>query len=133
MNAPAPTQSTPLQQQPRGPQKLKYTHQAMVDLILADPTVTFVELGEVFGYSAAWVSRVVASDAFQARLAERKQELVDPAIAQSLNERVQAVTIQSLHIVGQKLEAEQSAAYAMEALGVVALLHKTAGAGKHAR
>ena len=100
-------------------QKVSYTHEAMIDLILQEPTVTQVELAEVFGYSIGWVQTVLSSDSFRARLAERKAALVDPAIANSLNERLQTVAIKSLDLVSEKLSVEQSAAYAMDALGLV--------------
>ena len=105
-------------QKPAGLAKLTYTHEAMVDLILQEPTVTHKELGEVFGFSPGWVARVVASDSFQARIGERKKQLVDPQIAQSINERLGGIAIQSLEIVSNVLESEQSATYAMEALGL---------------
>ena len=114
----------------RGVVKLAYTHEAMVDLILQDPTVTRQELAEVFGLTSAWVARVIASDSFQARLAERKTQLVDPQIAQSLNERLGGVAIQALGVVSEKLEAEQSASYAIDALGLAA---KALGNGKHGK
>ena len=98
--------------------KVGYTHDAMIDLILQDPTVQTKELAELFSYSPAWVSRILASDSFQARLAERKGNLIDPIIAQGLNERVVGVTIQALNVISEKLEAEESASYAIEALGL---------------
>ena len=113
--------------------QLKYTHMAMIDLILQDPTVTTAELAEVFGYSTGWVTRVIASDSFQAMLASRRDQLVDPMIAQSLNERLGAIAMQSLEVVQQKLAAEESAAYAMQALGLAVQIATSAGAGKHVR
>lgn len=92
----------------------------MVDVILSDPTVTPQELAEIFGYSRAWISRILASDAFAARLAARKAAVVDPIIVQSLNKKMESIVIQSAHLVQDKLDAEQSASYAMEALGVAA-------------
>lgn len=106
---------------PPGPAKLSYTHEAMVDLILQEPTVTAAELGEVFGLTAGWVSRVISSDAFQSRLAERKAKLVDPVIAHTLRERVSGIAVQSLSIIQEKLTSEESASYALEALGVAAI------------
>ena len=98
--------------------KVSYSHDAMIDLIIQEPTVTMVELAKLFHYSEGWVARVIASDAFKARLAERKEQLVDPHVAQSLNERLQGVAIHAIDLVGQKLESEKSASYAMDALGV---------------
>ena len=96
--------------------RMAYHHDAMVDLILQDPTVTSRELGEVFGLTPAWVSRVLASDSFQARLAQRKGALLDPIIARSLNDRLRTVAIRSMDIIEEKLAAEPSASYAMDAL-----------------
>ena len=99
--------------------KLTYTHDAMVDLIIQEPTVTHAELAELFGYSAGWIQRVVSSDSFQARLAERKAQIVDPYIAQSLNARLRGVTIKAVELISEKLSSEDAGAqYALEALGI---------------
>ena len=101
--------------------KLTYTHDAMVDLIIQDPTVTHSELAEVFSFSVGWIQRVVGSDSFQARLAQRKGDLVDPIIAHSLNSRLQGVAVQSLGLVQEKLaHPDVSAAYALDALSLAA-------------
>lgn len=104
--------------------KLSYTHDAMIDLIIAEPTVKPGELAQLFGYTPGWVSRILASDSFQARLAERKSALTDPLVAQSLNERLRGVAIQAVTIVSEKLAAEESASYALDALGL-ALIGQT--------
>jgi hypothetical protein len=96
--------------------KVGYSHDAMIDLILQDPTVTSSELSQVFGYSPAWCSRILASDSFQARLAQRKSALIDPIIARSLNDRMRAVAIRSMDVIEEKLAAEPSAQYALDAL-----------------
>lgn len=99
--------------------KLTYTHEAMIDLILQEPTVTYKELAEIFGFSEGWIARVVGSDAFTARLAERKAALIDPVIARSLNERLRGVTVKAIDLISEKLSSEEAgAAYALEALGV---------------
>ena len=98
--------------------RLNYTHDAMIDLIIQEPTVSSRELAELFGYTQGWVARVIGSDSFQARLAERKGQLVDPAIAQSLKERLQGVAIHAVDLIGQKLDSEASASYAIDALGL---------------
>lgn len=101
--------------------RLTYTHEAMADLIIQDPTVTQTELAEVFGFTPGWVQRVLSSDAFQARLAQRKKELVDPVIAQTVNARLEGVAVQSLEIVQEKLaHPDISAAYALDALSLAA-------------
>lgn len=96
--------------------KIGYSHDAMIDMILQDPTVSSSELAALFGYTAAWVSRILASDSFQSRLAQRKGALIDPIIARSLNDRLRAVAMRSMDVIEEKLAAEPSAAYAMDAL-----------------
>ncbi|MDE2097557.1 MAG: hypothetical protein KGL39_09950 [Patescibacteria group bacterium] len=86
-----------------GPAKVRYTHDAMIDLIIQNPGISQGHLAIVFGYTQSWVSIILASDAFQARLAARRDELVDPAIRASVEERFRAVVFQSLQILSEKL------------------------------
>jgi len=103
------------------PMRLSYTHEAMIDLILAEPTVTHAELAEVFGYSPGWIGRVVASDSFKARLAERKEKLIDPQLSATLNDRLRTVAVRSIDVLNERLSKEDaSAKFALEALGVAA-------------
>lgn len=103
----------------RPPLRLTYTHEAMIDLILQEPSVTTRELAEVFSKSQSWIARVVIADSFKARMAERKAHLVDPHISRSVNERLQSVAIQSLEIISEKLDkADVTAAFALESLGL---------------
>lgn len=103
----------------KGITRLTYTHDAMIDLILQEPTVTYSELAEIFGFSQRWISHVVSSDAFKARLAERKAALVDPQISRSLNERLRGVTVKAIDLISEKLSSEDAgAAYALDALGI---------------
>jgi hypothetical protein len=104
---------------PKQLRKLGYSHEAMVDLILQDPTVTVSELAELFGYSVPWIQRVLSSDSFQARLAERKRGLIDPLVAASINERLLSVTLHAITVLEGKLDADASAEVALEALGIV--------------
>lgn len=101
-----------------GLKRLNYTHEAMVDLILTEPTVTPGELAQIFNRSRGWISRILASDSFQARIAERKAQLIDPMVAATLDERLRGVAIQSIDLIQEKLTTEESAAYALEALGL---------------
>lgn len=88
------------------PQKLKYTHDAMIDQIIANPRVKHYELADIFGYSKTWINTVMSTDGFKARLAERKRELVDPVIIATLDERLTAVAAKSLEVVMDKLSKE---------------------------
>ena len=85
-------------------QRVKYSHDAMIDLIIVNPAISQGEIAKAFGYTEPWVSRIFGSDAFQARLAQRKGDLVDPTLVASVEERLRAVASRSLDLVMEKLE-----------------------------
>jgi hypothetical protein len=116
----------------RPPAKMRYTHEAMADLIITNPGISQNTLAATFGFTPGWVSTVINSDAFQALLASRRSELVDPEIVMTIRERFQAVTAQSLRILQDKLArpADQvSDAFALRAAEVGA---KALGIGGNA-
>jgi len=101
--------------------KVSHIHECIINDMIAEPTVTQLELCERFGYSPGWMSRMINSDSFQARLAERRQELLDPGLKQQLNERLKAVVAQSVDSIQRKLNApESSADLALASLGIAA-------------
>ena len=88
--------------------RVKYSHDAMIEMMLMEPGVSNGKLAAYFGYTEGWVSRVMNSDAFQARLAERRTEIVDPQILQSFEERIKGLANQSLDVLQAKLDATKS-------------------------
>lgn len=97
---------------------IRYTHDAMIDLVIAEPSISQGRLAQHFGYTEPWVSQVVNSDVFQARLAERKSELIDPAIVAAIEERLKGVTTLALNVVEQSLVSRRDPEYALEVLKV---------------
>jgi hypothetical protein len=87
----------------RGIQKVKYTHDAMVDILIAEPTISQNDLADRFGYTAGWISQIIASDSFQARLAERKDEIVDPTIRATVKDNFEALVVRSQALLLEKL------------------------------
>lgn len=85
------------------PPKIRYTHEGMVDLILENPWISQNQLAAHFGYSPGWISTILTSDAFQAQLSARREELIDPELRVSLEERFRALTAQSLKVLQEKL------------------------------
>lgn len=96
--------------------RVSYTHDAMIDLIITNPAISQNAIAKHFGYSPAWVSRVFNSDAFQARLAVRKSDIIDPTIVLSMDEKLRALADQSLDILATKMALTQSAEMAFKAL-----------------
>lgn len=101
-------------------ENVRYTHDAMIDLILAEPTIKQHELAKKFGYSEGWISRVLGSDAFQAALAKRRDDLMNPVIAASMEERFRGLAIQSIEVISEKLEKSKNVDVALKTLDVSA-------------
>ena len=84
--------------------KVSYSHDAMIDEIVANPQISQNELAQKFGYTAGWVSQVVNSDAFRERLAQRREDVVDPVLRMSLEERIRGAVDKSIQVILDKLE-----------------------------
>lgn len=110
--------------------KCSYTHDALIDLIIANPTWTQNQFAAHFGYTPGWISNILASDAFQVKMAGRREEIVDPEIKASMKERFAALAIQSLKVLQDKLNStDVSATVALRAAELGA---KALGLGGHA-
>lgn len=110
--------------------KLRYSHTAMIDLIVSDPWISQNDLAARFGYSPAWVSNILASDAFQSALAARREEIVDPVLKATMEERAKALLHRSLTVLMEKLDKPVvSDAVALKAAELGA---KMVGIGGHA-
>lgn len=111
-------------------QKVRYTHKAMIDLIIAHPELSQNQIAAQFGYTSSWLSNIMASDAFQEALAARREEVVDPILRATLQERTKALYLQSLAVLQAKLDSptvSDKVALAAAELGAKAM-----GLGGHA-
>ena len=100
-------------------QKVHYTHDAMIDIIIAKPDVTQNTLAEYFGYSVGWISRILCSDAFQARLAQRRGEVVMPGLLSTFEERLKLLATNSIELVLEKLEERDEEGKPVADIGTV--------------
>lgn len=125
VRAPKPSSKPPIHPDSRatGNQtiyKVSHIHECIINEMIADPTKSIAELAEIFGYSKSWMSRLTNSDSFQARLAERRQEVMDPSIRARLKDKLETVTMVALDSIQRKLESpEASADLALSSLGVI--------------
>ena len=76
--------------------KMNPTHDAMVDFLLANPGIPQHKIASHFGYTQAWVSSLMASDAFKNALRARKVELIDPTLVATMEERFRELTERSV-------------------------------------
>lgn len=109
--------------------RINYSHDGMIDLIIADPGISQNEIAAHFHYSAAWVSRVMSSDAFQARMAERTAQLVDPTLRLTVEQRFKALMLRSLEIIMEKLEGPTAQVPAQLAIKALEVSARCAGYG----
>lgn len=98
--------------------KVRYTHEAMIDILLSEPSIKHAELAERFGRTRYWVNVVINSDAFQAALAKRRDDLMDPFLLATVEERLRGLAHQSLEIIAEKLESTRSLDTAMKGLEI---------------
>lgn len=89
----------------RGIGQVSYKHDAIIDFILANPAVTQNAIAREFDYSVGWVSQMIASDAFQVRLAERAGDLVDPILRRDRDNMFKSLIDRSFEILQEKLQA----------------------------
>jgi hypothetical protein len=92
----------------RGPKKVNYTHEALIELLVGHPELDQNHLARHFGYSAAWLSTIICSDAFQARLAQRREEIIDPVLRLTVEERFKALVNRSFEVLQEKLSGPAS-------------------------
>jgi predicted XRE-type DNA-binding protein len=95
--------------------RVRYSHDAMIDEIIREPSISQNQLAEMFGYTVPWVSRVMNSEAFQARLAERKGDIVDPSLILSIDEKLRALASVSLDVVLEKVATTRNPDLALNA------------------
>lgn len=86
---------------------MAYTHEAMVELMIAHPEFTHAQFAAHFGRGVQWFSYVLSSEAFQAVLTPRKHEVADPGLTATMEERMRALSLQALDVLGKKLEAKE--------------------------
>lgn len=112
--------------------RCSYTHDALIDLIIEHPEYTQNQLAAHFGYTPGWISNILASDAFQIKLAARREQIVDPELKATIEERFRALAIQSLKVLQEKLSLPASQVSDNVALRAAELGAKALGIGGHA-
>jgi hypothetical protein len=84
--------------------RVRYTHDALIDMIVTNPWISQNALASYFGYSAAWISTIINSDAFQAKLHERKAALIDPALKEQIDQTFDILIRRSQEILLARLQ-----------------------------
>jgi hypothetical protein len=87
--------------------KTRITHDAIIDVMLAQPRITRRELAGLFGFkSEASISIITSSDAFQARLAKRSGDIIDPILTATVEERIRGLAVKSAEMLAEALDKD---------------------------
>lgn len=100
------------------PVRVRYSHQAMADAIIENPMIQQGQLATIFGYTPGWVSQVINSDGFQAYLETRKEELVDPMLRASIEERLKALMVKGIDVLQERLAVDPNTDVALKAVEI---------------
>jgi len=86
-----------------------YTHEAMVELMVANPNFSHTELAAHFGRPASWMAAVLASEAFQQCLDAKRHLVADPSLTATMEERFRALALRSVVVLQDKLNSSEVA------------------------
>lgn len=98
--------------------RVSYTHDAMCDLILANPAISKGAIALHFGYSQTWVSRIINSDAFLLRLSVRKAEVSDPSLILTIEEKLKVLVSESLDVLIERLAVTKDKEIALKGVEI---------------
>lgn len=113
----------------RAASRPNYTHDALMDMMLAHPELNQNQLAAHFGYSPSWLSSIICTDSFQSRYAERRKALMDPIVAAEIEKGFQVMVVRSQAILMEKLNQPASAIPDQLALRAFELSTRAAGYG----
>lgn len=87
--------------------KVRYTHEDMIDFLIAHPECAQKDLALRYGYTQAWISNIMASDAWKVAYETRRALIVDPGLVLTVEERLRALVLRSQEVLMAKLEQPQ--------------------------
>lgn len=83
----------------------RYSHAAMVQLMIDHPEYTHGQLAMAFGRPPSWMSTVLASEQFQSVLDTRRHEVADPSLTATMEERFRALALRATTVLQEKLNS----------------------------
>lgn len=92
---------------------VSHVHDAIMNWMIANPERSLRECAQAFGYTQSWLSTMIHSNLFQARLKE-KQEQVFSGIAVSINEKLAAGADIGVTKLVEKLETSEDPRFIKE-------------------
>src|SRR6266540_5183491 len=90
------------------PARLHYWYDAIIDLLLVEPTLTQKDIAIRLERHPATVGMIMNSDLFRARY-EQRRGTQSAALTQAINTRLSRVALQALELTEEILTEEQTA------------------------
>ena len=115
---------------PKGIGAISYSHEALINWLLVNPDRPLRDASLYFGYTQAWLSTIIHSDLFQAKL-HLRQTAVFASVAASIPAKLGAAVNIALSSLTEKLETTQDAKFLLDASDK--LLHRMGYAPAAAR
>ena len=91
-------------------QRVSVRHDAIMNFLLVNPTVPLGIVAREFGVTQAWLSTIIHSDAFQAQLTAKKQEMFGTHVL-PLGEKLLGLAHLAVDRVGEHLEKTDNPDY----------------------
>jgi hypothetical protein len=85
---------------------LRPKHHAIMDYLIANPSVPYGEVAQLFNVTPAWLSTVINSDLFQAQLYDRRR-LMDQALNASITDKLGRLAEKSLDHLEAAIDDEE--------------------------
>lgn len=95
-------------------QRMSHTHEQIINWLLLNPEKSLRECADFFGYTQSWLSTLIHSDLFQARLRERQQE-VAARVTATIPEKLQAVANIALEKLGEMVAKSEDPEFVLDA------------------
>lgn len=94
-------------------QKMSHRHEILLDFMLANPAARLKDLSLHFSMTVPWLSTIIHSDAFQAKLAERQDECFTGTVL-SLREKMCGLADQAVEKLSDDLGNSQDPRYTLD-------------------
>lgn len=95
-------------------------HDAIVDQLILSPGIGLTELSRMFGYSPQAIGLMMRSDFLREKLRKKREDLVDPILKATLEDRFQVMLEVSLRVATDVIGETKNAELALKGIDVAA-------------
>lgn len=86
--------------------KVSIKHDAILDVLVANPTLRRSEVAAMFGVTVPWLSTIIHSDVFQEKLRERQDLVFDVAVIRPIQDKLLGMANQTVERLMEAVQFE---------------------------